>query len=137
MHHVALDRPGPHDRNLDDQVIELRRAQPRQHVHLRPAFHLEHAHGIPAREHPVHRRILPRHVGQIGDRPAPRAQQRERLADAGEHPQRQHIHLHDAQCVDVVLVPLDEIPVLHRRRPDRHRLDQGPARQHEPAHVLR
>ncbi|GAV36889.1 hypothetical protein ROTAS13_04578 [Roseomonas sp. TAS13] len=46
MHHVALDRAGPHDRHLDHQVVELPGAQARQHVHLRPAFHLEDADGI-------------------------------------------------------------------------------------------
>jgi hypothetical protein len=25
MHHVALDRPGPHDRDLDHQVVEAAR----------------------------------------------------------------------------------------------------------------
>jgi hypothetical protein len=43
MHHVALDRAGAHDRDLDHQVVEAARPHPRQEVHLRPAFHLEDA----------------------------------------------------------------------------------------------
>ena len=35
MHHVALDRPRPDDRDLDDEVIEGARLDPRQHRHLR------------------------------------------------------------------------------------------------------
>ena len=41
MHHVALDRPGPHDRHLDDEVVEGPGLQPRQHRHLRAALDLE------------------------------------------------------------------------------------------------
>jgi hypothetical protein len=35
MHHVALDRSGPDDRHLDDQVVEGARLDARQHRHLR------------------------------------------------------------------------------------------------------
>ncbi len=48
MHHVALDRPGPDDRNFNHQVIKFLRLQPRQHRHLRAAFDLEHADGVGA-----------------------------------------------------------------------------------------
>ena len=43
MHHVALDRPRPHDRNFDDKIVEAARLQARQHGHLRTALDLEHA----------------------------------------------------------------------------------------------
>ena len=66
-----------------------------------------------------------------------RLQQRKTLADAGEHAQRQHIDLHDAERVDVVLVPFDEDAVGHGGGADRHRLDQPAARQHEAADMLR
>jgi hypothetical protein len=35
MDHVALDRPGAHDRDLDDDVVEFARLHPGQHAHLR------------------------------------------------------------------------------------------------------
>ena len=44
----------------------------------------------------------------------------EGLADAGQHAQRQHIHLHDRQGVQIVLVPFDEIAVVHRGGADGH-----------------
>ena len=53
MHHVALDRAGAHDRHLDDEVVEVRGLQPRQHGHLRAAFHLEHAERVGALQHAV------------------------------------------------------------------------------------
>ena len=59
------------------------------------------------------------------------------LADAGEHAERQHVDLQQAERVDVVLVPFDEGAVVHRRVADGHDLDQRPARQHEAADVLR
>ena len=46
MHRTALDRARPDQRDLDDQVVELLRAQPRQGGHLRPGLHLEHAHRV-------------------------------------------------------------------------------------------
>ena len=63
-------------------------------------------------------------------------QQRERLADAGQHAEPQHVDLHQAERLQVVLVPLDEGAVLHRPVADGHDLLQRPARQHEAADVL-
>ena len=53
MHHAALDRAGPDDRDLDDEIVELLRLEPRQHRHLRPALDLEHADGVGAMGHLV------------------------------------------------------------------------------------
>ena len=64
MHHVALDRAGPHDRHLDDEIVEFARPQTRQHVHLRAAFHLEHADGVGLAQHVVDGRIFARHVAR-------------------------------------------------------------------------
>ena len=64
------------------------------------------------------------------------AQELERAADARQHAERQHVDLEQAQLVDVVLVPLDEGAVRHRRVADRHDLGQRRARQHEAADVL-
>jgi hypothetical protein len=41
MHHVALDRAGTHDRDLNDQIVEGPRLHARQHRHLRAGFDLE------------------------------------------------------------------------------------------------
>ena len=53
MHHIALDGPGPDNRNLNHQIIEFFRPQSRQHRHLRAAFHLENADGVRARQHSI------------------------------------------------------------------------------------
>ena len=43
MHHVADDRAGADDRDLDDEVVEMLGPKPRQRRHLRAGFHLEQA----------------------------------------------------------------------------------------------
>ena len=60
MHHVALDRAGADDRDLDDQVVEALRPQARQHGHLRPALDLEDAERIGPLQHVVDGRVLAR-----------------------------------------------------------------------------
>ena len=64
MHHVALDRAGAHDRDLDHQVVEAARLEPRQHVHLRPALDLEDADRIGPAQHVVDRRVVLRNRGK-------------------------------------------------------------------------
>ncbi|MCY1442023.1 hypothetical protein D9M71_583650 [compost metagenome] len=64
MHHVALDRPGADDGDLDHQVVELLRLQARQHRHLRPRLDLEHADGVGAADHLVGRLVLLRQRGE-------------------------------------------------------------------------
>ena len=39
VHRPALDRPGPDERHLHDEVVELPRSQPRERGHLGPALH--------------------------------------------------------------------------------------------------
>src|SRR5215831_15300757 len=46
MDHVALDRAWPHDRDLDDKIIEGAGLYARQHRHLGAAFDLEDAERI-------------------------------------------------------------------------------------------
>ena len=137
MDHVALDRPGPHDRDLDDEIVEFAWAQARQHVHLRAAFDLEHAQRIPLAQHRVGLRVLARHGGELQRALVVIFQQVEALLDAGEHPQRQHVDLQDAQRLDIVLVPLDETAIGHGAIADRYGLDQRSLRENKPADMLR
>ena len=60
VNHIALDRPGPHDGDLHHEIVEFARPEPRKHVHLRPAFDLEHAERVARAQHVVDRRILAR-----------------------------------------------------------------------------
>ena len=61
----------------------------------------------------------------------------EAFADAGQHAEREHVDLEDAELVDVVLVPFDEGAVVHRAIADRHGLGQRPLGQDEAADMLR
>ena len=61
----------------------------------------------------------------------------EAAPDGRQHPETQHVHLEQPERVEIVLVPLDDGAVLHRRVLDRHQLGERPARDHEAADVLR
>ncbi|GJD81874.1 hypothetical protein NBEOAGPD_5130 [Methylobacterium gregans] len=138
MDHVALDRPRPNDGDLHHEVVELPRPQARQHRHLGPALDLEHADGIGARQHRVDLRVLRRQVGQgLVALSVILLQEGEAAPQAAQHPECQHVHLHQADHVDVVLVPLDEGAPRHRAVADRHGLVEALARQHEAADMLR
>ncbi len=153
MHHAALDRPGPHDRHLDHQIEEASRTQPRQHRHLRARLDLEHAHGVGRLDHRVGGRILGRNVGHrevfAGAGAEPRGlrigrvktmepvDQRQRTPDRREHAQRQHVDFQQPERIQIVLVPLNDAALGHRGVLDRHQFRERPARDHEPAGVLR
>ena len=64
-------------------------------------------------------------------------QQIQRLAQAGEHAQPEHVDLQDAQRVEIVLVPFDASAVWHGRVVDRHHLVEPAAGDDEAADVLR
>ena len=65
------------------------------------------------------------------------AQQVEALGKAGEHAERQHVHLEHAERFDVVLVPGDDGAVLHRGVLDGHKLVEAAARDQKTAGMLR
>ena len=137
MHHVALDRAGADDRHLNDQIIEAARAHAGQEVHLRAAFHLEHPKRIRVAQHVVDRRVFGRQVRQIVTRAVVHSDQIERLADAGEHSQRQDVDLEDAQRFDIVLIPGDHGAVGHGGVFDGHQFIEAALGHDEPAHMLR
>ena len=125
MHHVALDRPRPHDRDLDHEIVEFARLEPRQHRHLRAALDLEDAERVGPAQHLVDLGLLGRDRGEVETAAVMLLDQREGLADAGQHAERQDIDLQDAERVEIVLVPFDDGAVLHRRVLDRHQLGQA------------
>ena len=63
-------------------------------------------------------------------------EQIETLLHAGEHAQGEDVDLHKSQRVDIVLVPLDDLPVLHARRFDRHEIVEPIVGQDKAAGVL-
>ena len=149
MHHVALDRPRPHDRDLDDEIVEFLRLEARQHRHLRAALDLEHAERVGALQHAVDGLFFLRDrrereeaffVAALRRRAKRQAVMRlgelERLAQAGQHAEPEHVDLEDAERVEIVLVPFDEGAVLHRAVADRHHLVEPAAGDDEAADVL-
>jgi len=137
MHHVALDRPRAHDRHFDDEVVEFLRLQPRQHRHLRAALDLEHPDRVGALDHLIDAGLLGRHARQRQPLIVVPAQQRQALAERGEHAEREHVDLENAERVEVVLVPFDGGAILHRRVHDRRDFVEGIAGDDEAAAVLR
>ena len=60
MDHLPLNRPGPNDRDLHDDVVKARRLHPRQHRLLRARFDLKDADRIGALHHLVRRLVVRR-----------------------------------------------------------------------------
>ena len=137
MHHVALNGAGPDDGDFNHQIIKHLRLHARQHVHLRPAFNLKHPDGVGFLHHLINRCVLTIHRGKVIAFAFMLADEIKSLADAGEHAQRQNIHLHHAQRVNVVLVPFDEEPVLHGGGANGHTFIQTVLCQHKTPHMLR
>ena len=136
MHHVALNRPGPYDRHLDDEVVETGRPEPGQHAHLCPALDLKHSHGVGLRDHLVHSWVFRRHGSQRELRPARSLHQIKRPADRGQHAQREAVDLEDAQFVEVVFIPLDDRAARHRSRLNRHEVAEIASRYHHASDML-
>ena len=113
MDHIALNRPGPHNRDLDDKVVKFARAQARQHVHLGSALHLKHAQRIPLAQHRIGFSILARDARQGQRALIMILQQIEAFANTGQHAQGQHIDLENAKRLYVVLIPLDKTALWH------------------------
>ena len=115
--------PGPHDRDLDHQVVELLAASAA-------------AASTSARAIRSGTRRPCRRAGSSRRRPDPRPGCRcmrsvvPRMRDtrssarriADQHAEREHVDLEQAQRIEVVLVPLDDGAVGHRRVLDRHQL---------------
>ena len=65
------------------------------------------------------------------------AQQIEAFAQAGQHAEREAIDLEQLHRLEIVLVPLDDRAIRHRRVLDRHERVQRMLGDHEAADVLR
>ena len=97
VHHLALDRAGPHDRDFDHEIIEIARPQARQHAHLRARFDLKDAHGLGAADHIEGGRILRRNVLHAQPAAAIALDQVEAAMHSRQHAEREHIDLEQAQ----------------------------------------
>jgi hypothetical protein len=126
----SLDRPRPHQRHFDDEVVELARLESREHRHLRAALDLEDPHRVRSAERVVDdgvflgdERELLEHLRRA--HPFVVLHERQHLPQRGQHPQPQDIHLEEAERIEVVLVPRDDGAAFHRGRFDRRDLDEG------------
>ena len=137
MHHVALDRAGTDDRDLDDEVVIASRLQPRQHRHLGARLDLEHTHRVALADHVVDDGVLRRHARERVLPAVEITYQLETASDRGQHPQAEHVDLQQTQVCEVVFLPLDHRAVFHRRILDRHEFRHRAVRDDETADVLR
>ena len=124
MDGVALDRARPDDRDLDDEVVEVRRPRLRQRLHLGPALDLEDPDGVGRLEHLEDLGDLLRQPVEVDADRAVVLDQLERLVDRGEHPEPEQVELDQLELLDVALVELDDDPVRHRRPLDRGDVDE-------------
>ncbi len=136
MHHVALDRPGADDGDLDHQVVEGLRAQARKHGHLRAGFDLEGADGVRTADHGVGGRVVGGQGGQGPELATVALDQGEAAAQGAEHAEGEHVDLEQADQVQVVLVPLDDGALGHAGVLHRHQGVEGVFGDHETAGVL-
>ena len=137
MNHVALNRAGPHDRDLNHEVIKGLWLHPGQHRHLRPALDLEDPDRVGLADHRVSRRVFGRDRREVEGFAFMLGEKVESPPHAPEHPEPEHVDLHEFQNVDVVLIPFDDLAVLHRCGLDRHEVIKAILREHEAAGMLR
>ena len=135
MHRVALDRAGPDQRDLDDQVVEGARLEPGQGGHLGPGLDLEHPDGVGGAQHVVHPGVLGRDLVQAVAVPVPGLDEVEAVLQRREHSQAQQVELHQAGGRAVVLVPLQHRPAGHPAPLHRAHLDDRTVADHHAAGV--
>ena len=141
--HVALDRPGPEQRDVGDQVAERLRAELADQLALPRRLDLEHAQGAGGLDQGEGGRVVEGHlllVVQVDQRVVGRAVDPAHLVDRVRHrrlhPDAEHVELEQAELLDVVLVEL-----AHREAQpaglDRRAVQQRGVGQQHPARVQR
>ena len=137
MHHVALNRARSHNSNLNHQIVITARPQARQHTHLGTGLDLEHTQRVASSHHLIYRRVLGRNLLHGECFLAITADQIEALLDRGQHAQRQHVDLQQAECFQIVLLPLDHRAFRHTGVLDRYEMGERTLTDDEAANVLR
>ena len=137
MHRLALDRPGPHERDLDGDVVEVLGLRAQKALHLGTALDLEGADRVRALDVVVDRLVVEGDAREV-DHLAVRSRDLvDAVLDGREHPEPEEVDLEEAGVRARVLVPLAELTARHRCRLHRDELDQRPRRDDHPARVLR
>ena len=137
MHGAALDRPRPHERDLDREILEVLGARAQQHLHLRARLDLEDPDGVGGLDLGVRAGIVERGAREV-DRLAARAcDEVDAPLDGAQHAQAEQVDLEEAGVGARVLVPLADLAALHGGGHERHELGQRAGRDDHPAGVLR
>ena len=134
---AALDRARADERHLDGEVVQVLGARPQQPLHLRAALDLEHADGVGGLDLPVDALVVERDAREVDRLAARERDPLDAVLDRREHPEPQQVDLQEARVGARVLVPLAELPSLHRRRLHGHELDERTRRDDHAARVLR
>ena len=133
---LALDRPGPHERDLHGQVVEVLRLRPQQALHLRAALDLEDADGVGLLDLRVDAGVVERDAREVDRLAAQPRDAVDRVLDRREHPEPEQVDLQEAGVGAAVLVPLADLAARHRGGLHRHEVDQRPGRDDHAARVL-
>ena len=133
---AADDRPRPHDRDLDRDLVEVLRARAPQRAHLRARLDLKDAGRVGVLDALVGRRVVEGDPREVDPLAAPRRDVLDAALDGAQHPQAEQVDLQEARVRAGVLVPLRELAALHRRRHERDAVDERARRDDHPARVL-
>ena len=136
MHHIALDRAGTDDGNLDHQIVEIARFEARQHGHLGAALDLKNADRVSLADHVINSGILGGDVGDGQGAVIVLLDEGERARDAGQHAQAEHIDLHQAERVDILLIPFQRRAFGHGGIVDWNNFVEPALGHHETTRVL-
>ena len=137
VHGLPLDRPRPHERDLDGDVVEVRRLRPQEALHLRAALDLERADRVRALDVVVHRLVVEGDAREVDHLVVRARDLLDAVLDRREHPEAEEVDLQEPRVGAGVLVPLAELTAGHRGRLHGDELDQRPRRDDHPARVLR
>ena len=127
VHRLALDRPGPHERDLDGDVVEVLGLRAQEALHLRAALDLERADRVRALDVVVDRLVVEGDAREVDHLAARSRDLVDAVLDCREHPEPEEVDLEEAGVGARVLVPLAELTSRHRRRLDRDELDRAGA----------
>ncbi|MDR8761997.1 hypothetical protein FEP90_03694 [Burkholderia multivorans] len=137
MHRAALNRPRPHNRHLDHEVIEFARLQTRKHRHLSPRLDLENTHRVRTRDHVVSLGVFRRNVLHLKPLATTLRYEIKSAADRGQHAECEHVDLQQPQRLQIVLVPFNHATPGHRCVLHGNKPRELAAADDEPARVLR
>ena len=107
--HVALDRPGPEQRDVGDDVLEAVEAGLADQLALAGRLDLEDPEGLGRGDQLVGRRVVERHlrlVVEVDLEAVDALDLGDRVGHRGLHPDAEHVELEQAEVLDVVLVEL-------------------------------